>query len=363
VRTRRSVLLVAGLALLHSGNAAAGDGRDADPQIAGVQVALSAQRYYAGAIDAIPGAATVAAVRSFQRRHGLPLTGRPGPATRAALGVLGRPLFGARTIRLGMAGWDVSVLQFLLTLNGFEIGTLDGHFGPRTRAAVVAFQRQSQLVPDAVVGPATRAALCPRPRCGSMPSSRAPAATTYRVRTGDTLTAIAARSGTTVAALAEANAIDPDATLFVGRRLRLPRVRVEATWPREAVSAAAVRTMVERTALKSGVDPGLALAVAWIESGYQANVRSSTGDWGPMQVSPPAWDFVESIVVKHSVPHTTRGNVRIGILYLRHMLADFGGDERLAVAAYHQGAAGVREHGLLPETQSYVTAVEAATQR
>jgi soluble lytic murein transglycosylase-like protein len=359
VRTRRSVLLVAGLALLQSGNAAAGDRRGADPQIVGAQVALSAQRYYAGAIDAIPGAATIAAVRSFQRRHGLPLTGRAGPATRAALGKLGRPLFGARTIRLSMAGWDVSVLQFLLTLNGFEVGTLDGHFGPRTRAAVVAFQRQSQLAPDTVVGPATRAALCPRPGCASMPSSRAPAAATYRVRTGDTLTAIAARSGTTVAALAEANTIDPDATLFVGRHLRLPRVRVEAAWPRENIAPPAVRTMVERTAVKSGVAPSLALAVAWVESGYQANVRSSTGDWGPMQVSPPAWDFVESVILKRSVPHTIRGNIRVGILYLRHMLADFGGDEQLAVAAYHQGAAGVREHGLLPETQSYVTAVQA----
>ena len=195
------------LMLLHSGNASARGKRGVDPQIAGLQVALSAQRYYAGAIDAIPGTATVSAVRSFQRRHGLPLTGSAGQATQTALGKLGRPLFGVRTIKLGMAGWDVSVLQFLLTLNGFGVGTLDGHFGPRTRAAVVAFQRQSQLVPDSVVGPATQTALCPRRDCESIPSSRAPAGATYRVHPGDTLTAIASRTGTTVAALAEVNAI------------------------------------------------------------------------------------------------------------------------------------------------------------
>ena len=78
MRARGSVLVVAGLMLLYSGNASARGRHGVDPQIAGLQVALSAQRYYAGAIDAIPGAATVSAVRSFQRRHGLLLTGRPG---------------------------------------------------------------------------------------------------------------------------------------------------------------------------------------------------------------------------------------------------------------------------------------------
>jgi len=98
---------------------------------------------------------------------GLPLTGTVGPAIRAALGKLGRHQFGSRTIKRGAFGWDVSVLQFLLTLDGFDLGLLDGSFGPSTRAAVVAFQRDSNLVPDGIVGPATRAALCPTPGCVS----------------------------------------------------------------------------------------------------------------------------------------------------------------------------------------------------
>ena len=63
MRTRVSILVVAGLMLLYSGNATARDSRGVDPQIAGLQVALSAQRYYPGAIDAIPGTATVVPVR------------------------------------------------------------------------------------------------------------------------------------------------------------------------------------------------------------------------------------------------------------------------------------------------------------
>ena len=82
-----------------------------------------------------------------------------------------------------------------------------------------------------------------------------------------------------------------------------------------------------------------------------------------MQVSPPAWDFVEGVILERAVAHTVRGDIRVGILYLRHLLCDFGGDERLAIAAYHQGAAGVRERGLLPETRSYVAAVQAVARR
>jgi LysM repeat protein len=338
-----------------------------DPQIAGLQVALAANRYYAGAVDAIPGTMTVTAVRSLQRRAGLRVTGIATPETRAALGKLGRPLFGTRVIRRGTIGWDVAVLQFLLSTDGFDVGMLDGRFGPRTQAALVAYQTRTRLAPDGVAGPATRARICPSPGCTSRPLPRSSPEAVYRVRRGDTLTAIAARNGTTVAALAEANAIDPNAVLLAGARLRVPAVSValgfEAAWPGEDVTPESVKASIERYATRAGVARNLVLAVAWIESGYQANVRSSTGDWGPMQVSPPAWDFVETAVLKRAVPHTTNGNIRVGILYLRRLLKDFAGDERLALAAYHQGATSVRDHGVLPATEGYVGAVLAVAAR
>ena len=128
-------------------------------QTAGLQVALSARGLYKGPIDAIAGPATIRAVVRFQRRRGLLVDGIAGPQTRRALGRLGRPLFGKRTLRQGMVGWDVSVLQFLLLRSSSARGPIDGRFGHRTRVATLSFQRRAGLGVDGIVGPQTRRAL------------------------------------------------------------------------------------------------------------------------------------------------------------------------------------------------------------
>ena len=56
-------------------------------------------------IDAIAGPMTVRATKAFQRRAGIAPDGRAGPATRRALGPLGTPVFGRRTLRRGAFGW------------------------------------------------------------------------------------------------------------------------------------------------------------------------------------------------------------------------------------------------------------------
>lgn len=64
----------------------------------------------------------------------------------------------ARTLKQGSSGEDVRGLQIVLNSLGANLAT-DGSFGPGTKAAVQAFQRQRGLVPDGVVGPTTWAAL------------------------------------------------------------------------------------------------------------------------------------------------------------------------------------------------------------
>src|SRR5947209_11401824 len=128
-------------------------------QIAGLQAALRAKHLYLGRIDAIAGPATVRAVRAFQRRAGLTPDGLAGPRTRAALGKLGRPLFGRRTIARDAVGWDVAVLQFLLRRHGYLTAAPVGRFGARTETAVRRYQRGLRMRVDGIVGPRTIAAL------------------------------------------------------------------------------------------------------------------------------------------------------------------------------------------------------------
>src|SRR5262245_31408038 len=129
-----------------------------NPQTAGLQVALRAEGLYRGPIDAISGPETVAAVRDFQRIQGLPVTGLADARTRAAMGPLGGPLFGARTLHRGAFGWDVAVLQFLLIRQGISV-PVNAYFDAPTLHGVRLMQARLHLPRDGVVGPHTFAAL------------------------------------------------------------------------------------------------------------------------------------------------------------------------------------------------------------
>src|SRR5437763_16199668 len=109
-------------------------------QHAGVQVALRALGLYRGPIDGVVGRQTVAAIKAAQRRAHLPVTGLADERTRLSLGPLGRPLLGQRVIQPRMFGFDVAVLQFLLTRRGVYDGPLDGYLSAGTDRALRRYQ-------------------------------------------------------------------------------------------------------------------------------------------------------------------------------------------------------------------------------
>ena len=352
---RRTVLA---LLILAAGLAAEPAAAFTNPQIPGLQIALQARGLYRGPIDGIAGPLTARAVRDFQRSHGLKVDGLAGPRTRTALGRLGRPLFGSRALARGAIGWDVSVLQFLLSRGGAAPPRVNGHFGAGTRAAVLRFQRRAGLAQDGVVGPATRAALLGRKLRPHTPTR--PPRLVYRVRIGDTLAGIAARYGSSVATLARVNRLRSANLIVAGTRLVIPN---PAPRPAASADAAAVRALIDRWAAHYGVDPRLARALAWMESGFQPGVVSSVGAWGVMQVTPATWKFVETVLIGFPIARTTEGNVRVGIAYLHHLLREFRGNERLALAGYYQGPWAVRKRGLLPESKAFVADVLALKAR
>jgi peptidoglycan hydrolase-like protein with peptidoglycan-binding domain len=330
----------------------------ANQQQAGIQVALRALGVYSGPIDGDVGPATVAAVKAAQERRHLPVTGIADTRTRRALGPLGQPLFGDRVVRRSDFGLDVSVLQFILLRDGLYQGALDGYVGAETQAAVRRFQRRARLVPDGVVGPRTLAALV---RLTGVPVRRRPASPTaprpvYVVRPGDTLTAIADRFGLSLTRLAHTNGFDPATVLLIGKRLTIPTPALEAT-------PAGIQGRLDTWSARLGVSPHLVRALAWMESGDQPRVVSSAGARGILQTLPSTRQYVEEVLVGHPLPHTVDGDIEVGVLYLRHLLQRFGGNEQLALAGWYEGEDAVRNQGIFAVTKPFVADVLALETR
>jgi LysM repeat protein len=185
---------------------------------------------------------------------------------------------------------------------------------------------------------------------------------TYVVQPGDSLSSIATRHGVSLGALADLNRLSVGDVLLIGKRLVLPANAIQAT--AAAYPRSTVRGSIVYWANHYGVDPHLAAALAWMESGFNNAMVSPAGAVGVMQVTPDTWDYVEQVLLLGTnVPHDADGNVRVGIAYLHHLLHLFGGDERQALAAYYQGAGAVQLAGFLPGTKQYVEDILALKAR
>ncbi len=62
-------------------------------------------------------------------------------------------------LRQGSSGDEARGLQSMLARLGHSPGALDGIFGPKTEAAVRAFQGEQELAVDGIAGPNTMGAL------------------------------------------------------------------------------------------------------------------------------------------------------------------------------------------------------------
>ena len=339
---------VVGVAVSIGVLAFAPSGLAANARVAALQIALRAHGLDPGPVDGVRGPLTKAALATFQRRNGVRPTGLVGRATRRALGIRGRPLLGQRELAAGAVGWDVAVLEFRLRRYGIPQRSVDGRFDATTAAALRSFQSRHALDPDGIAGPHTYRVL----------ANRAP---TYWhvVSPGESFFSIAARYHVSPWRLAKRNAIPLTNVIVPGQRLALPRgarLRSSAeTGP--PASRDSVRAAIDYWSRVYGVDPKLARALAWMESGFQQDVVSNVGAIGVMQLLPETWEFVDTVLLGERTPRNYQGNVRAGVRYLRWQLDHFGGDVRLALAGWYQGARAVREIGLYEDTKLFVRVV------
>ena len=124
-----------------------------------LQEKLNAKGFDSGNVDGIFGAKTYAAATAFQKANGLGVDGIVGKLTWAKLydatPVNVTPVTTQPMLRTGSRGDAVRKLQELLNAKGYTCGSVDGIFGSKTYAAVLAFQKANGLGADGIVGPLT----------------------------------------------------------------------------------------------------------------------------------------------------------------------------------------------------------------
>ena len=139
-----------------------------------LQDKLKALNYLDSCQEGYYDSSTVAAVKAFQKANGLKEDGKAGSTLRRYLwpttvsqeeeedklyqGTPDDP-YQDRTLKQGMYGTDVANMQMRLKAAGYLLGNADGIFGPVTREAVIAFQKDHNLKQDGIVGKQTWAAI------------------------------------------------------------------------------------------------------------------------------------------------------------------------------------------------------------
>ena len=151
---------------------------------------------------------------------------------------------------------------------------------------------------------------------------------------------------------------DP-AFVFIAKYGR-PTARSSCTGLSAAGLAARLRNyepLITRYAEESGIEAALVKAVMRVESCFDHRAVSRVGARGLMQLMPET-----ATLVGVSDSFDPAQNIRGGVKYLSQMLARFGNDQRLALAAYNAGPSAVERHGRrvppFRETQSYVERVQ-----
>nr|WP_276612319.1 transglycosylase SLT domain-containing protein [Kineococcus vitellinus] len=122
-----------------------------------------------------------------------------------------------------------------------------------------------------------------------------------------------------------------------------------------------VREIIRSTAVRLGVDPSLALAVGYQESGFNMRVVSHANAIGAMQVIPSSGQWASDLLGEPIDLFDARDNAKAGVAILRTLVANNPPD--IAIASYYQGQGSVRSRGMYDDTRRYVANVQTLQAR
>ena len=306
--------------------------------------------------------------RSPGRRRALRLARTIGaPLLLAALVTAGSPGWGLYTIKQGDTLSDIAARYHTTVAKLVEVNRLPGNGN-------LIIAGSSLKVPGA--------------GGGSAGGKR-----THLVVSGDTLSGIAAKYGVSQDAIASANRLPSSNVVLLGATLVIPggsgsssggstssssNTFAGRTYSSAVVGSAArnrsalsrrnlpsqngMRDIIASKARANGVDPALALAVSYQESGWNMHVVSVANAVGAMQVIPATSDWISGVVGRRLDPLDPHDNATTGVVLLK-ILRQSAGNERQAIAGYYQGLRSVRERGMYPDTRRYVDNVLALKAR
>lgn len=321
-------------------------------------------------------------------RPGNDRTGRPSRSVLRIARTIAVPLLLAGLVTAGSPGWGLYTIRA-----GDTLGDIAARYGTSVARLVevnnlpgngsLIIEGRSLKVPGASGG-----------RSAGGGSARS-----HLVVRGDTLSGIASRYGVSQEAVAEANNLPRSNIVVLGATLRIPggsgggtsggstsnsgassggNTFAGRTYSGAVVSAAdrnrsalarrgvpsreGMRSIIAARARANGVDPALALAVAYQESGWNQRAVSVANAVGAMQVIPTTTDWISGVVGRRLNPLDPHDNATTGVVLLR-ILTRSAANERQAVAGYYQGLRSVRERGMYPDTKRYVDNVLALRAR
>jgi LysM repeat protein len=226
------------------------------------------------------------------------------------------------------------------------------------------------------------------------PAAASPAATrsgSYVIKAGDTLSGIASRHGVRLADILSANRLKLTSVIYPGHKLVIPG-KASAVQPASSVtplvpssflgftypaavvssanknkallnaspvpSLAQMQSIVADTARRMGVDPALAQAFAYQESGFNQRAVSPANAIGTMQVIPSSGEWASDLVGRKLNLLDPYDNATAGVAIIRQLIRTSKNVD-YAIAGYYQGQYSVSKHGMFSDTKSYVAAIKA----
>ncbi|HEY5025130.1 MAG TPA: LysM peptidoglycan-binding domain-containing protein [Acidimicrobiales bacterium] len=307
----------------------------------------------------------------MRRRKPLHARSRPPVRTRSSvlLGVVVAPLL----LVLWMAGTGTADAAFAATTTvrpGDTLSAIATRYHTTVAALVAAngITNPNQIYAgDSIVVPGPPATA---PSPPPAPPVVVPSAITVVVRNGDTLSAIATRYHTTVAALVSTNRISNPNLVFAGAHLSLPGPSLPPGWGPGGPLPTTLLAHPDRLSLRpaflsaasaSGVAPSLLEALCWWESGWQSGATSPTGAIGLCQLEPSTVTYARTTLLHNPNldPRAPSDNIAMAAAYIQNLTTRDGGNVRTAIAAYYQGLSSVQSRGMLGSTQNYVTGIFA----